>query len=172
MQDFFQAVIRPFPYPHPQRRRKDIRQAPRENLPIGRLRFHTETRKPLLTGHAKGRLKVYPFRLPRPSCYKSCSLHPGKGNLNAREHGVSKNDASLTPIIQNSVRFRKYTVNKLLGKCIKPFHQENIVLLLTGTVNGLLTRIHLNFNWLTNFLTIPRPLINIMILSYVKKEKQ
>jgi hypothetical protein len=60
----------------------------------------------------------------------------------------------------------------LLGKCIKPFHQENIVLLLTGTVNGLLTRIYLNFNWLTNFLTIPRPLINIMILSYVKKEKQ
>jgi hypothetical protein len=60
----------------------------------------------------------------------------------------------------------------LLGKCIKPFHQESIVPLLTRTVNGLLTRIYLNFNWLTNFLTIPRPLINIMILSSVKKEKQ
>jgi hypothetical protein len=123
-----------------------------------------ETRRPLPTGRVKGLLKVYPFFLPGPSCYKSCSLQPGKGIRNALEHGVFKNNDSPTPILQNSVSFRKYTVNKLLRKCIKPFPKESIVPLLRGIVNGLLTRIYLNFDWLTNFLTIPRPLINIMNL--------
>ncbi len=174
------SVIRPDAFPYPHGRRKDILPASRENLPTQRLLFHMGTRRPLPTGHAKGRLKVYSFFLPILSCYKfltgrTFQIHSAyileRVIAMPETTEFSKNNGNPVPIFQNFVSFRKYTVNKLLGKCTKPFHPDGIVSLLLEIVNGLLTHIYLNFKQLINFLTIPIPLISIMNLYLVKKTK-